>query len=197
LNSDFVEEFFVEDFADCSDEQLAVMAQQGDSKAEATLIARCLPIAGHISHSYYSTDNSVGTEDFFQIALTGVVAAIHGFKSSEKTAFRTYAATCVRNELKRFFKKISGNDAKIVGIENADNLDDSVSASAFASADEDITGIISKIRNRLAGLEWEVWIRRYYGFKTGEIARMLGISDKSAQNALNRANKKLRELFDK
>ena len=186
---------FIDEFKDCCDEQLALMAQQGNLKAENELIARTLPTVRFLSGKYFSLDGSVDSDDFLQEALIGVVAAIRGFDLSRGVAFITYASVCVRNRLNRFFSGLNENRASTVGLNVGGEISDMLSQVAFDTAEENVPEMLSKIKGYLTELEWNVWRLYAKNYKTGEIAGILGINKKSAENALGRANKKLRELF--
>ena len=82
---------------DASDENLAILAQNGDTNAITQLICRYLPQirrkAGSYSHSPADRD------DLVQEGMIGLLCAVRTFDSSQKVSFKTYSGVCIQNKM--------------------------------------------------------------------------------------------------
>lgn len=131
-------------------------------------------------------------EDLVQEGLLGFVNAVNTFDENRKVSFSAYAYVCVVNRIRTACKKLSRDSMESSADESEDIiLDDKLTPESIIMQKElmsEVSGILSENENRIFSLYIS-------GMNCGEIAEKLNISPKSADNAIQRAKKKLRKSF--
>lgn len=86
-----------------TDEQLVKMAQEGSETAEELLIEKYKSLAKSKAKAYYiaGADN----EDVVQEGMIGIFKAIRSYDANKEAAFKTYADTCINNQILSAIKK--------------------------------------------------------------------------------------------
>ena len=183
------------DVKKCSDEALALMAQNGNRDAENELAVRALPAVKFLVGTFSSPDNSIGEDDFIQEALLGVLSAIHSYDSGRGASFMTFASRCALNRVLTFSKKTSTHSVPVV------SLDDTPLATGLLSepeavlvADESYKKFLQSVREALTETELKVLNCYLKGFSYERISLETGLSLKSVDNALFRARKKIKAM---
>lgn len=178
-----------------SDEALAIMAQNGNRDAENELVVRALPTVKFLVGTFSSPDNSIGEDDFIQEALLGVLAAIHSYDSDRGAGFMTFASRCALNRVLTFSKKTASHSIPAL------SLDDTPLASRLLSepeaqlvADESYKKFIKSVRFALTKTELTVLNCYLKGFSYEKISLETGLSQKSVDNALFRARRKIKAM---
>ena len=180
-----------------TDEALAVQAQAGDAAARRQLLERFRPLVGAIVGHYAGGDLGVfDRDDLTQEGLLALLSAIYAFRPDRTAAFRTFAAVCVTNRLRSVLKE---NDAlknkplnSYVPLDTLEIAEDSDPVHQIIS-DETVDEWFRIFENDLSPLENKVLHCFLKGYSYQEIARMLQITEKAADNALQRIRKKLRD----
>ena len=149
--------------------------------------------------------NSADAEDFAQEGLLGLLAAISAYDEKRAAGFRTFAAVCIRNRIRSAARRISGAEEQVSEV----SLDDPETDLAEILADstgspeqvflekEHISALYAKMADVLSRQEQEIFFLSVSGFSYGEIADRLHISEKSVDNAIQRARRKLRAVWSK
>ncbi|MBR1990115.1 MAG: sigma-70 family RNA polymerase sigma factor, partial [Firmicutes bacterium] len=86
-----------------TDEQLVKMAQEGSETAEEILIEKYKGFVKNKAKSYYIA--GADSEDVVQEGMIGLFKAIRGFDANKEAAFKTFADTCVNNQIMTAIKK--------------------------------------------------------------------------------------------
>ena len=179
-----VGENFPKQFDGLSDEELAVKAA-GDSAAAAELIARVLPPIRALAHSIEPSLS----EDLLQEGLMAALAAI-GRYDPERGKALTFFVQCAKNRMLSEVARI----APIGGAEGEETLETIPAEEEAPNAR--LEALYAAIGSCLTGLERGAVSLYLAGLGYREIAAELGISEKSVDNAMQRARRKLREKFE-
>lgn len=181
-----------------SNNELAYLAQNGCSEAYSVLTGRFIFLVRNCAGGYFS--DSLDAEDLVQEGFIGLMNAVMSFDPKCGAAFSTFAKLCidrqiisaVRKSLRK--KRIPQSMLVFIG-------DDTVHSMTAAGADEpenalimreNYQALLSDIAAKLSKTESDV-LRLYLAGKSyDEIAQRLGISKKSADNAMQRVRKKLK-----
>lgn len=170
-----------------TDEQLAAAAKNS-SEAASELISRLFPYIRALAVSI----NPQISDDLLQEGLLGFISAI-GSYDEKRGSVRTYALTCARNKMLSAVKQNSPLGGET---DRAEELEDKAAEgeSDFARR-ERLAEVYGAMERCLTETERNVLACYIIGCSYGEIAKRLGISSKSVDNALQRARRKLRREF--
>ena len=185
--------------AACRDGRLTEMVKQGDGEAFAELTSRYLAmIRAKISPFRGGT---LETDDLCQEGLLGLLRAAQTFDPGNGASFRTYAGICVTNRVIMAYRAADGhrhdpmsNFVSLSGDDAPELPAEELAADPEASLDdrEDFQAMCRRVEELLTPLEQRVLHLYLGGFSYREIARRLSVSEKSADNAMQRARFKLR-----
>jgi RNA polymerase sporulation-specific sigma factor len=189
------------------DDELAVLAQQGDRQAQQVLIERYRRFARAKGRGYFLVGGD--GEDIEQEALIGLYKAIRDYQVDRLASFRAFAELCITRQIITAIKTATRQKhqplnqyVSISGVRGGDDagersveelLDDHKVADP---ADQVVSGermdaMRSAMNRMLSGLEVDV-LRLYVSGKTyQEIGEELGRHVKSIDNALQRIKRKI------
>jgi RNA polymerase sporulation-specific sigma factor len=194
----------MKDYANLSDEELQHLASSGDSLAENRLAERYSRLVRICARPFFLAGGD--SEDLTQEGMLGLLSAIREFNQSMNTSFKTYAELCIRRRLISAVKSASRRKHtplnEGVSFEDvfSDDIDFSPGYSTLAfhrvpeeqvlareSADE-FYCIYSRCLS-----EFENTILRFYldGLSYRSIAKVVGRTEKSVDNAVQRIRRKL------
>jgi len=183
-----------------TDEQLALLAQQGSDQAIGCLIARYLPMAAARAAGYY--DLGMEQDDLVQEGLLGLWNAIRSFDAGREVRFSTYAAQCVSNRIRSEVRKalsprqaplrnyvtISPEEEDGVGLPQGENPE----ATFIRKEDRQLRSC--RMKSLLSRREWLVLEEFLKGASYQEISEHLCISPKAVDNAMQRVRRKLQAV---
>lgn len=193
-----------------TDEQLITMAQEGSETAEEILIEKYKSFAIANAQPYFiaGADN----DDLVQEGMIGLFKAIRSFDMTKDAKFKTFAGTCINNQILNAIKKANSRRNQV--------LNESVSMSNSAEQDESLTlgdilvapsddepeksVVLSEMLEHLnkdsegvfSPLERQVLILKMQGHSYQEIAKLLGKTPKSIDNALTRIKEKVTKILE-
>ena len=194
----------MKDYANFSDEDLQLLASSGDSLAENRLAERYSRLVRICARPFFLAGGD--SEDLTQEGMLGLLSAIREFNQSMNASFKTYAELCIRRRLISAVKTASRRKHTPLneGVSFEDvfshDIDFSPGYSTLAfhrvpeeqvlareSADE-----FFRIYSRCLS-EFENTILRYYleGLSYRSIAKVVGRTEKSVDNAVQRIRRKL------
>lgn len=177
------------DYNSHSDEELVVLARGGDAFALDELASRFLGIK-RIGVGYLED------VDIVQESMFGLLSAVKAYDSSKGVPFRFFALKCMKH---------SANDAAdSVVPEYPVDPENEVLASEVPEHDplervivsENLAVVLGACEVELSALEKSVVFCHAGGMSYKEIGAKLGISEKTVNNALQRARKKLKKALD-
>ena len=201
----------IENLLILTDEQLVLMAREGSETAEEILIEKYKGLVRARSKAYFIA--GAEAEDVVQEGMIGLMNAIRNFDSEREASFKTYAGTCISNQIIKAIRKAEReknqplNDA--ISIDNYlgekdENLTigDILKASMFDEPEEKVIyedtllRLSSLSRQIFSPLESQVLRAKIAGKNYQEIAEELGKSPKTIDNALQRIRKKIMTFLE-
>ena len=190
------------DLAARTDEQLCDMAATGDRGAEELLVTRYYGLVRVCARPLFLAGGD--GEDLIQEGMFGLLRAIREYQADKTASFRTFAEVCIRNRLYSALRAALRD--KHHALNESISLDtpffDSTSylSGAFTPGNTDpellvidrdrVAGLLESTRKQLS--EFEAKILGYYleGLSCHEIAKAVGKSPKSVDNAVQRVRRK-------
>lgn len=193
------------------DEQIAVLAQQGDSDATEWLLNKYKNFVRSKARSYFLV--GADHEDIVQEGMIGLFKAFRDFKPDKLASFRAFAEICVTRQIITAIKTATRQkhiplnsyvslNKPIYDEESDRTLLDVITERRATNPEElligqeDLSSIEGRIGEVLSDLEWEVLTAYLEGKSYQEIAQELGRHVKSIDNALQRVKRKLEHLME-
>ena len=182
------------------DESLALQAQQGDKTAAEILLERYKNSVRVLARSYFLEGGE--TEDLIQEGMIGLYLAITDFREGGMS-FKNFAYLCISRKMVGAVRSASRKkhlplndgvpfpDGKEAGWLSSENPEDALIGL------EDRQEFLSAVRGSLTDKEYTALLQYMEGESISEIAASCKISVKSADNAVQRAKKKVMKLLDK
>lgn len=178
-----------------SDAKLAQLVKNGNDSAFDVLTLRYLRNIGFLAQKY-SVDG-YDRNDFVQEGLMGLLYACRTYDSTQKASFKSYVDIVVERRFISIVRK--SNAKKAVPSASLVPLDDSidelegegVDPEQLMLAKEHFSVLCSELKAILSEREYTVLMLYCGGLSYVQAAKKLGISAKSADNALQRAKKKI------
>ena len=160
-----------------------------DREALSALIIRYYPIA--VCKARKMAHDGSDTDDILQEGVMGLLDAVKSFDKDNGAAFRTYANICMRN---RMLNAVSAAARKSEALEDIEEQQDSESSpESIVVQREHEKLLFENISHMLSGNEWSVLQLYLNALPYSEIAKRLGVSVKSVDNAMQRVRKKLKK----
>jgi len=196
-----------EPFKGISDEDLAVMAKNGDGDAAEHLIRKYKDLVRGKARMYFIA--GADSEDIVQEGMIGIFKAIKSFDPGKQTTFQTFAEICINRQIIDAIK--AAGRLKHSPLNESVSLDKPMEGSEESTLRdiirdrnpelEDIVVLNCEMDKLLvlgkeifSGLELKVWNEYLKGRTYPEIAEITGRSVKTVDNALQRTKRKL-ELY--
>lgn len=179
-----------------TDEQLALMAADGDDESMALLIAKITPIAKAKAGKYDGP--RLSADDLVQEGMLGFLDAVKSFRPEKGVPFKAYAEPCINNRIISAVRASLNN--KNAALTNAVSIDDESSDifsrssdPAVIFADKHGSELLKRIiSDDLSKFERQVIELRLLDQSYAQIAALLNCSEKAVDNALQRIRKKIR-----
>ena len=193
-----------------TDEELALLAQQGDDAALEYLLNKYKNIVRSKARSYFLI--GADHEDIVQEGMIGLYKAIRDFKPEKLSSFRAFAELCITRQIITAIKTATRQkhiplnsyvslNKPIYDDESDRTLLDVITEGRVANPEdmlisqEDVGLIEDKIGQMLSSLEREVLSAYLDGKSYQEIAQELDRHVKSIDNALQRVKRKLEKFL--
>ena len=190
-----------------TDEELVLLAQNGDNDSEIELFSRYKNVLRKISRSFFLIGGDI--EDLIQEGMIGLYKAIKGYSPSKGVSFSSFASLCIKRQIQTAVKRASSQKSLILStafpitgnLEQDEDEDDEVIFPSQEQTPEE--EIISRetikemkklIKSKLSPMEFDVLSKYLDGKSYKEISVYTGLSSKSIDNALTRIKKKLEFL---
>lgn len=187
-----------------TDEQLAKKAAEGDSQAETELVQRYGRLVRACARPLFLAGGD--SEDLIQEGMLGLLTAIRSYDPGRDATFRTYAEICIRSRLLTAVRAAQGGKHAPLNhsVSYEPPLFDGTSAHLFSSAEspedvvigrEELKERLDALKGQLSELEAQILTPYLSGLSCGEIARRVGRSQKSVDNAIQRIRRKMARSF--
>ena len=177
------------------DNTLARLSKNGDDNAFNELAMRYLNTINFIARKYSA--EGYEQNDFVQEGLLAVLYACRTFDENGSSGFKNYMSVVVERRFISIIRKSSTQKAipksALVQLDDlGDTLEDlSQTPEELLMCREHLKMVLDKLKNVLSKTEFEVVMLYGNGLGYKEIAKKLSISEKSADNALQRARRKI------
>ena len=191
-------------FQEKTEEDLCMAAAAGDSQCESELVRRYGQLVRACARPLFLAGGD--SEDLIQEGMLGLLTAIRSFDPARDTAFRTYAAICIRSRLISAVRAAQGG--KHIPLNHSVSFEpplfDGTNAHLFSSAEspedviigrEELKERLDALKGQLSELEAQILPPYLSGLSCGEIARRVGRSQKSVDNAIQRIRRKVARQF--
>ena len=185
-----------------TDEELCALAGGGDREAEELLVTRYYGAVRACARPLFLVGGD--GEDLIQEGMFGLIQAIREYQPGKAASFRTFADICIRNRLFSALRAASRgkhyprNESISLDTPFFDStsytsgtLDPSHTDPELLIAERDhVESLLESTRKQLS--EFEAKILGYYleGLSCHEIAKAVGKSPKSVDNAVQRVRRK-------
>lgn len=174
------------DYNSLSNEELVKLSQNEDENARSVLSARFLNTRGAgVSVSYLDSD------DFVQEGMLGFLRAIDSYDFSRGVPFEAYAFKCMQNSINTAAGVSSVEIPMGISNQMTEITDDDDPLHQIL-AEEHLNEVLDACEVTLSAVEKTVVFFRAGGMSYEEIGKRLSMTEKSVDNALQRARKKLK-----
>lgn len=183
-----------------SDESLALAAQQGDKAAAEELLRRYKNVVRGVARSFFLAGGDA--EDLAQEGMIGLYRAVTDFKEGG-LSFKNFAYLCIQRRIigavrsAARLKNAPLNRAVPLPPENEAEgaLYAAEDPEALLISDEERSEFLEKLRGALSPAEYRALTLYMEGLSIAEIAARERRSEKSADNAVQRAKRKAAALL--
>lgn len=183
-----------------SDAILAKYVKEGDDNAFDELVIRYLGTISFIARRYSA--EGYDQKDFVQEGLVGLLHSCRTYDSAAAASFKSYMSLVVE---RRFISIIRKSNAQrsipTSSLVTMDDVSDSLEDTAQNPEElllfsEHLRSTLERLRKVLSKSEYDVLMLYGNGLSYKEIANKLCISEKTVDNALQRARRKIRTESD-
>ena len=184
-----------------TDEELAVLAANGNDEAMARLISAVTPIAKAKASGFANT--GIPDEDLIQEGMLGFLDAVKRFDPSKGASFKAFAEKCINNRILSAVrvnfnnKNAALSNAVPFESESHDMSDSGADPAEIFLQKNDSDFIEDFLNKELSLFEKQVIELRLVNKSYSQISRFLGCTEKAVDNALQRIRKKMRAKLNK
>lgn len=209
--------YFPKQFTKKEEQECIARIVKGDTKARNELIEHNLRLVVFIVNKHYG--DSREQEDLISIGTIGLIRAAETFNPEKAISFSTYASTCIRNQIKMYFRKNKHKSSEVYMNEPIDtdkNGNELTIADIFKDnvcVDDEVDLRINmeklyKLVNTVLDDRERLIISKRYGLicddgtvsrplAQREVAKLLDISRSYVSRIEKKALDKLKKEFDK
>ena len=178
-----------------SDDVLAALSKDGDEKAFNELVIRYFGELRFIARKY--SVQGYEQNDFLQEGLTALFYACQSYQPDGGSSFGTYVSLVARRRFSKIFSRSQSKKAvPDSALTSIDDIPESLDSSVPSPEDrllqrEHLEQTLKRLKALLSAREYEVLMLFASGLSYSNISRKLNISEKSVDNALQRARRKV------
>ncbi len=178
------------------DEELVILANEGDSKAMDVLTLRYIPIAKIYAAKY--NINHLEKCDLVQEGIIGFLSGVYSYKNGSVASFSTFASCCIRNRIISVVRSALSQkhipDTMLVPLEeHSDSADIQPTPEELLMSEKEAEYISQIIKDCLSQQEQKVFNLYLKGFSYEQMAKKADLSMKAVDSTMQRARRKLRE----
>lgn len=197
------------DYKEYSDELLVRMARDGDEKAEDFLLKKYKDFVRSKARAYFLVGGD--SDDLIQEGMIGLYNAIGHYNESMASSFMTYAAICINNKLisavsadgrqknaplngyVSIYSSITDETGEEASLSDVLPDTENINPEAIILNEEQEKLTINRLLGKLSALEKEILSYYMEGMSYSEIAKLIGKTEKSVDNAIQRIRLKMRK----
>ncbi|MBQ8182645.1 MAG: sigma-70 family RNA polymerase sigma factor [Clostridia bacterium] len=178
------------EYSALTNEELVQLTHKGDEYAFDVLARRFLNTRYSNSSAAY-----LDSDDFVQESMFGFLNAVRTYDAEKGVPFEAYAFVCMRNSINTAAGSVSADvtvdDSEEVfrGLESTDDPLKQIITT------ERLNEVLNACEVTLSEVEKTVVFFRAGGMSYAEIGEKLGMAPKSVDNAVQRARRKLKDVF--
>ena len=192
-----------------SDEDLCALAASGNREAEEVLVARYHRVVRTCARPFFLIGGD--SEDLTQEGMVGLIKAVREYDAAKEASFRTFAEICIRSRLYSVLRAAARdkhsplNQSVPLDTPFLDSNSYTSGTSHLAQRNpeeflidrEHTAALLAGVRKQLS--EFEAKILGYYldGLTYSEIAKTVGKSAKSVDNAVQRIRRKIAQYLSR
>ena len=188
-------------YDDLTDEDVILRCHEGDERAMEHMLNRYKNFVRSKARSYFLV--GADHEDIVQEGMIGLYKAVRDYRQDRDASFRTFAALCIDRQISHAIE--ASLREKNQPLNSYVSLTDEEWEAAFSRRKADpemiVMGeerreeVLRTVRSALSDLEKTVLEYAIAGLDYREIARKLGRTEKSVDNALQRARRKAKSAL--
>lgn len=181
-------------FSEYNDEELVICAKD-NRNAVNELLFRYTKLIYAKSRKYanYVTD----CDDLFQEGFIGLLSAVSSFDPGKNVSFAAYSSVCIDNRMKTLLRKGSKSVEHLADISDISDVeavcDNKTPESVFLHK-EYFSTLFNEVSSVLSSAELKVFNLYIKGESYRKISEKLGMTEKSVDNAMQRARRKIRAI---
>ena len=197
------------DYKEYSDELLVRMARDDDEKAEDFLLKKYKDFVRSKARAYFLVGGD--SDDLIQEGMIGLYNAIGHYDESMASSFMTYAAICINNKLisavsadgrqknaplngyVSIYSSITDETGEEASLSDVLPDTENINPEAIILNEEQEKLTINRLFGKLSALEKEILSYYMEGMSYSEIAKLIGKTEKSVDNAIQRIRLKMRK----
>ena len=197
------------DYKEYSDELLVRMARDGDEKAENFLLKKYKDFVRSKARAYFLVGGD--SDDLIREGMIGLYNAIGHYDESMASSFMTYAAICINNKLisavsadgrqknaplngyVSIYSSITDETGEEASLSDVLPDTENINPEAIILNEEQEKLTINRLFGKLSALEKEILSYYMEGMSYSEIAKLIGKTEKSVDNAIQRIRLKMRK----
>ncbi|MBO5571796.1 MAG: sigma-70 family RNA polymerase sigma factor [Ruminococcus sp.] len=190
-------DFDLNDLCSKTDEELVAVAKN-DKSAAGILLSRYSKLILIKSKIYANSDTD--SEDLHQEGFISLLKAINAYDPSQGAKFSTFAEKCIVNRMKTVSARMGRNCSDVNRIdedEAADVLSVEETPESIFLYKEFFDELLGSIDSLLSDAELQAFRLCISGMTYKQAAHKLGVTEKSVDNAMQRARRKIRALYKK
>lgn len=195
-------------YKEYSDELLVDMARHGDEKAENFLLKKYKDFVRSKARAYFLVGGD--SDDLIQEGMIGLYNAISHYDESKASSFMTYAAICINNKLLSavsadnrkkneplngyvsLYSVITDDAGEEASLSDVLPDTDNVNPENIILNEEQEKLARKRLLGKLSRLEKEILSYYLEGMSYSEIAAIIGKTEKSVDNAIQRIRSKMK-----
>lgn len=195
-------------YKEYSDELLVDMARHGDEKAEDFLLKKYKDFVRSKARAYFLVGGD--SDDLIQEGMIGLYNAISHYDESKASSFMTYAAICINNKLLSavsadnrkkneplngyvsLYSVITDDAGEEASLSDVLPDTDNVNPENIILNEEQEKLARKRLLGKLSSLEKEILSYYLEGMSYSEIAAIIGKTEKSVDNAIQRIRSKMK-----
>lgn len=196
-------------YKEYSDELLVDMARHGDEKAGDFLLKKYKDFVRSKARAYFLVGGD--SDDLIQEGMIGLYNAIGHYDESMASSFMTYAAICINNKLisavsadgrqknaplngyVSIYSSITDETGEEASLSDVLPDTENINPEAIILNEEQEKLTINRLLGKLSALEKEILSYYMEGMSYSEIAKLIGKTEKSVDNAIQRIRLKMRK----
>ena len=190
-------DFDLNDLCSKTDEELAELART-DKSAAGVLMSRYSRLILIKSKIYANTGTD--SEDLHQEGFMSLLKAINAYDPDKGVKFATFAEKCIVNRMKTVSARMGNGSHEIDRIdedEAADVLSVEETPESILLYKEFFDELLGSVDAVLSESESQAFRLCMQGMTYKQAAQKLGVTEKSVDNAMQRARRKMRALYKK